>query len=125
MRLISKRHRANIWPIYDEIRLAKKACRPQNIEATEMSVIVPLEERLKHNDRRFLEMFTEELLPYLESVPPGSALEIEAESKAGADGSTGFSSYNQAFSLDNRDVSNSSLFSYSRDIFHAFGEKRL
>ena len=38
-------------------------------------------------------------------------LEIEVESKVGFDGSTGLTMYNQAFSTENEDVSDSALLS--------------
>ena len=40
MRLISKEFNADIWPTYDAVLEAKKACRPDNISYSETAVTV-------------------------------------------------------------------------------------
>ena len=75
------------------------------------AVIVSLEERLKHNDKRLFKLPENKFQEQLKDVPDGGILEVEGESKIGFDGSTGNSIYNQAFSLENRDVSEHSLLS--------------
>ena len=111
MRLMSKEFNADIWPTYDAVLEAKKECRPDNISYSETAVTVPLSERLKHNDRRFLSIHQPEITSLLRDIPPNGKLEIEVESKVGFDGSTGLQVYNQAFSLENKDTNESSLLS--------------
>ena len=52
MRLTSKAHFADIWPIYDDVLAEKEKCRPEKISATESAVTVPLNERLKQNGNK-------------------------------------------------------------------------
>ena len=110
MRLISKLHNSDIWPLYDDVLKAKQECRPENISFSEMSIVVPISERVKQNDRRFLSLFDAEVNAHLDATNE-PILEIEVESKVGFDGSTGLTMYNQAFSTENEDVSDSALLS--------------
>ena len=110
MRLFTKQHNADIWPVYDEILKVKQECRPENVSFSEMSIVVPISERLKQNDRRFLSLFESEVKAQLDATNV-SGIEIEVESKVGFDGSTGLSMYNQAFSPENEDASDSALLS--------------
>ena len=110
-RLISKDHGADIWPTYNDVLAAKKDCRPSGGSYQETAVVVPVEERLKHNDRRLLKIYKVKFEELLEDVAEGGVLEVEAEGKIGFDGSTGNAIYNQAFSLENRDASDESLLS--------------
>ena len=110
-RLISKEHGADIWPSYVKVQAEKKHARPENIKFEETSAIVPLADRLRHNDKRIAEVFAERIQELLQDVPDGGTLEVVGESKAGFDGSTGNSVYQQAFSLENRDTTEESLLS--------------
>ena len=110
-RLMSKSHGADIWPTYNEIRAAKKLCRPANIKYGETAVIAPLSERLRHNDERLVKIFDIRFHALLQDVAENGTLVIEGEEKIGFDGSTGNSIYNQGFSLDNRDATEASLLS--------------
>ena len=110
-RLMSKSHGADIWPSYEEVLAAKKPCRPANIKYEETAVIVPLSERLRHNDERLVKIFDIRIHALLQDVEENGTLVIEGESKIGFDGSTGNALYNQRFSLDNRDATDASLLS--------------
>ena len=110
-RLMSKSHGADIWPVYHDVLAAKILCRPNGISYDETAVIVPLEERLKHNDKRLFQLCQDQFQDLLKEVPENGILEVEGEAKIGFDGSTGNSIYNQAFSIENRDVSEDSLLS--------------
>ena len=111
MRLFSKSHGADIWPPYDEILAAKEECRPNDIQYTETSAIVSIPERLKQNDKRFLQLCKDDIAKELDSLPLGGSLDVEVESKVGFDGASGLSIYNQPFSTANEDTSESSLLS--------------
>ena len=111
MKQISKEHHADIWPNYNKIVEAKNMCRPANIKYSENSVILGLFDRLKHNDVRFLDLFSNEIKELLKEVPNNGILKLESESKIGFDGCTGHSIYNQSFSLENCDTNESSLLS--------------
>ena len=110
-RHLSKDHGANIWPSYTRLQEEKTKCRPDNIDYQETAVTVPLIDRLRHNDRRIAEVYKGRIEELLQDVPDGGTLEIVGESKAGFDGSTGNSVYQQAFSLDNQDATDESLLS--------------
>ena len=110
IRLISKQHHSDIWPVYEDVLRAKRECRPENISCKEMSIVVPIPERVKQNDRRFLSLFDAEVDLQLNATNEPT-LEIEVESKVGFDGSTGLTMYNQAFSTENEDASDSALLS--------------
>ena len=72
-------------------------------------MIVPLKDRLWHNDQRLFTLCGGKIGELLQKVPPGGTLTIQAESKFGWDGSTGQSIFNQTFSPDNEDASDASL----------------
>ena len=110
-RLMCKSHGADIWPTYHDVLAAKKLCRPTGITYGETAVTVPIENRLRHNDERLLQIYNLKFQDLLEDVEDGGVLEVEGEAKIGFDGSTGNSMYNQAFSLENRDASDESLLS--------------
>ena len=110
-RLLSKSHGADIWASYNELIEAKNRCRPADIHYEEMSVIVPLVERLRHNDNRFIELFDANIKEHLQDIEDGGTLLIEVEGKIGFDGSTGNAIYNQKFNLENRDKTEESLLS--------------
>ena len=110
-RLLSKEHEADIWPTYDDIKEVKKSCHPANISYGETAVIVPLAERLRHNDERLVKIYDVRFQGLLKPVPDGGTLDLDSEDKIGFDGSTGNSMFNQAFSLENRDASDESLLS--------------
>ena len=54
VREISRVHGAAIWPSYKEIQNAKQQCRPADIEATDHSAFVPLQQLLDHTTRKIL-----------------------------------------------------------------------
>ena len=110
-RLMSKEHGADIWPTYGDVQDGKKLCRPANIKYEETAVVVPLSDRLRHNDERLLKIFSDRFQVLLQDFEEGGTLDVEAEEKIGFDGSTGNSIYNQKFSVDNRDASDASLLS--------------
>ena len=110
-RLTSKAQNADIWPSYKNVLAAKQHCRPENISFEETEVIVPLSERLRHNDARLMKMHEAKFQELLQAVPEGGVLEVDVDDKIGFDGSTGNSIYNQKFSLENRDATDSSLLS--------------
>lgn len=110
-RVISKSHGADIWPPYADIQAAKKDCRPSNVKYEETAVVVPLSDRLRHNDERLIKIFATRFETLLQDIGDGGTLDVEAEEKIGFDGATGNAIYNQRFSLENRDASDSSLLS--------------
>jgi hypothetical protein len=88
---------------------AKECCIPPNIDYQEMSAIIPIKDRLHHNDKCLIEICDFEIKKLLEQTPEGGVIKLIAISKFGFDGSTGHSMYNQAFSLENQDTSDASL----------------
>ena len=56
-RLICKSHGADIWPTYNDVLAAKKPCRPPGISYGETAVILPIENRLRHNDERLMKIY--------------------------------------------------------------------
>ena len=110
-RLLSKSYGADIWASYKDVLKAKERCRPADIHYDEAAVVVPLVERLRHNDNRVIELFDASIKEHLQDIEEGGTLLIEVEGKIGFDGSTGNAIYNQKFSLENRDKTEESLLS--------------
>ena len=109
MRTISKENNADIWPPYPQVAGVKEDGRPANIQYGETAVKVDLPDRLAKNDSAFMELYETEIGQLLGQVELGGTLRLECEGKVGFDGSSGHSIYNQKFSLENRDVSDSNL----------------
>ena len=109
LRLISKQNSADIWPSYKEVLKAKEKSRPENIQYDEAAVSVGLSDRLAKNDAAFMELCETEIGLLLRDVEIGGTLRVDCEGKVGFDGSTGHSMFNQKFSLENRDKTDSSL----------------
>lgn len=49
---------ANIWPNYNQVREAKKNCRPEGVCYGETEVVVSLQALLDHTTKRLLEKVT-------------------------------------------------------------------
>ena len=101
LRLAAKKLGSDIFPTYNELRLMKIQCYPDNVEITESSASVKLEALLHHTAVRLLESLPESTLRIMES-------QLTLVLKWGCDGSSGHSAYKQLFS-DGR-VSDGSLF---------------
>ena len=56
IRAISKEKGADIWPSYKEIQSAKLECRPEEIEVSDHSAFVPLQQLLNHTTKRILDL---------------------------------------------------------------------
>jgi hypothetical protein len=56
VRAICKENGADIWPSYKEIQNAKEQCRPEEIEVSDHSAFVPLQQLLHHTTSRILEL---------------------------------------------------------------------
>ena len=54
IREISKEKGADIWPSYKEIQSAKLHCRPEEIEISDHTAFVPLQQLLDHTTKRIL-----------------------------------------------------------------------
>ena len=54
VRAISKEKGADIWPSYKEVQSAKEKCRPEEIEVSDHSASVPLQQLLDHTTKRIL-----------------------------------------------------------------------
>ena len=109
LRAISLEHGANIWPSYHLLLDEKKECRPNNVQYSETAVVVGLQDRLSKNDEAFLDLCGTEIGSLLKGVELGGTLKVDCIGKAGFDGSTGHSVYNQKFSPENRDTSDAAL----------------
>lgn len=91
IRQFSKAWHCDIYPSYNELREAKKECRPRHIEVTETRASVPLHSLLQHTARRFLESKSEDELDAMEP-------ELTLVAKWECDGSSGHSVNSQPFS---------------------------
>ena len=66
VRMNSLDHNSNIYPPYNKVRSAKTKCLPDNIEITEMSASVPLQDLLDHTVKRLIEVQEEVLTSQFE-----------------------------------------------------------
>ena len=75
-----------------------------------MSIVVPIPEHVKQNDRCFLSLFDAAVNSHPDAANE-SLLEIEVESKVGFNNFIGVTVYNHALSTENEDASDSALLS--------------
>lgn len=94
----------DIFPNYTKIIEAKKNCYPNNIEITEKSAKVGLQDLLDHTSRRILNTKTQVDIEALEED------HLTLHTKWGCDGASGQSEYMQKFSNPSMDLSDSNLF---------------
>ena len=57
IRSTCKENGADIWPSYHEILAAKSDSRPKDVEITDNSAVVPLQQLLNHTTARILEKY--------------------------------------------------------------------
>lgn len=101
----AKLHNCNLYPNYKEIVNAKKAAYPCGIEVSEKSCEIPLQSLLQHTTSRLLEALQ---LPLSSNEEENKFILM---CKYGFDGSSGQSTYKQAWSEDN--LNDQSLFTTS------------
>ena len=94
-RRISKSDNTDIWPAYNDILAEKKECYPPGAIFTDFKASVTLGDRLRHNDNRLRILKAKKIKMLLQDIPEGGTLHLICENKAGFDGSTGHSQYNQ------------------------------
>lgn len=94
----------NIFPSYRKIIEAKKQCYPDNIDVTEKSAKVSLQDLLDHTSRKILETTTQDDIETLEEE------HLILHTKWGCDGASGQSEYMQKFSNPVVKISDSHLF---------------
>lgn len=82
------------FPSYKVVQGAKKNCYPENIKATETSVEVPLQDLLNHTVHRLLQSIEEVVATH---IVDSELDQLCLFTKWGFDGSSGHSSYKQAF----------------------------
>ena len=96
MKAASTSKGANIWPDYNQILEAKKKCRPEGIEVSELEASVPMQNLLDHTGKR---IFSEDLELYekvkLLAAKNGGELNVTMYFKYGMDGCGSFSSFMQ------------------------------
>ncbi|XP_065675290.1 uncharacterized protein LOC136091543 [Hydra vulgaris] len=80
----------HIYPSYNNIRLSKAKCYPENIFVDDYSAHVPLQELLKHTVKRLCEVQA----PVISTMLDGLT-RLTLRCKAGFDGATGQSMYKQ------------------------------
>lgn len=81
------------FPSYKIVQEAKKECYPKNITVTEICASVTLQALLDHTSERLIQV----LEPVIESLENEELQQLCLISKWGFDGSSGHSSYKQAF----------------------------
>lgn len=109
-RLLSKEHKADIFPAYNKIRDTKTECRPPAIfmMVNDVSAALPLQELLNHTASRLLLLQTE-VLQAVQSIHK-NALNLKLQIKWGVDGSSDHARYNQKFENENTENSDANLF---------------
>lgn len=85
---------ADRFPSYKVVQVAKRLCYPDNILITETSASVPLQQLLDHTARRLIQSIEEVVKTHVAVIDFDKLCLI---SKWGFDGSSGHSSYKQAF----------------------------
>ncbi|KAG4079505.1 hypothetical protein HA402_005202 [Bradysia odoriphaga] len=99
---------SNLYPIYNKLLEAKKCCYPDgNIEITDRSVQIPLQNLLDHTVKRLVEACDKSIF---ENVDRHG---LEMITKWGMDGASGQSLYKQIFVDDDGSSSDNSVFMIS------------
>ncbi|KAL4126307.1 hypothetical protein QTP88_010529 [Uroleucon formosanum] len=107
IRIGSKKRNCNIYPSYEILKIEKKKCYPDNINVTEISCEIPLQDLLNHTTKRILQ------IPTIKSMEQ-TMTNLEIIYKWGCDGSSGQAQYNQNFSgLTSSSTTDSDLFMFS------------
>lgn len=91
IRLQNKERKADIYPTYNDVLIAKKECYPQGIITTEKGSKVPLQQLLDHTASRVLKIVTEIFKKYIEEG------EYTLVYKWGMDGTSDQARYKQRF----------------------------
>jgi hypothetical protein len=96
MKAASTSKGANIWPDYNQVLEAKKKCRPEGIEVSELEASVPMQNLLDHTGKRIFSDDPEltETLKLL-ATKNGGELNVTLYFKYGMDGCGSFSSFMQ------------------------------
>lgn len=90
-RVGAKKRKADIYPRYSSVVLAKKACYPKDICVTETKSSVPLQSLLNHNSERIFNILSHTGTRF-------EAGEFKLLGKWGLDGSSDQALYRQSFS---------------------------
>ncbi|XP_072022020.1 LOW QUALITY PROTEIN: uncharacterized protein [Amphiura filiformis] len=95
VRLAAKSKHADIYPPYNDVLDAKKACYPDNISVTEDSAKVPIQSLLDHTTLRIIQQEKEKITQVIENLEEDEQLNCDLVCKWGFDGSSGQSEYKQ------------------------------
>lgn len=106
LRKAAKNKNCHLYPSYDEVLKAKKACYPEDIEVTETTGKVKLQSLLNHIVRR-LAIIQDEVLSRV--IDKNDTAVFEMTYKWGFDGSSNHSIYKQRFQ-ESCDAADSDLF---------------
>lgn len=106
LRKAAKNKNCHLYPSYDEVLKAKKACYPEDIEVTETTGKVKLQSLLNHIVRR-LAIIQDEVLSRV--IDENDTAVFEMTYKWGFDGSSNHSIYKQRFQ-ESCDAADSDLF---------------
>ena len=91
---ISDTQEAHFLPNYDDVVEEKKKCLPENIEITEDSAIVPLDDMMTHTfDRHMLDPSFKEMVVRLVKRNAGEKLKLQFYYKSGYDVASGQSQF--------------------------------
>lgn len=94
IRSSAKSHNSTLYPNYESITAAKKRCYPENLQISEDTAEVSLQNLLDHTTSRLFESLKE----VLDTVKPEDCNNLHLICKWGCDGSSGMSQYKQQFS---------------------------
>lgn len=105
IRLGSKKRNCDIYPSYENIKIAKQNCYPDNMDIGESSCQIPLQNLLDHTAKRICQISDVCEINF-------SATNLEMLYKWGCDGSSGQSQYRQNFN-DDSSITDQSVFMFS------------
>lgn len=107
LRKTSKKQKALIYPTYEELVAAKKACYPSNINVTEIGCSIPVQDSVDHIARRIAK------IPTVYFNPETS---YEMIYKYGGDGSSNQALYKQRFLTAERSESEGRFVNFEMTI---------
>ena len=101
LRSSTKRKHIDLYPPYNDVREAKRKCYPANIQVSDHSAKVPLQDVLDHTSTRIIEQSQESVTEAVKGTQEGDDLKLTLVCKWGFDGASGHSAYKQTFSSPN------------------------
>jgi len=105
MRLETLASGADIWPSYNEVRMAKSKLRPSQevMTISETSASVPIQSLINHTAKRLIDLQAPVILEYVRKNKLTN-IDVILTCSWGFDGSSGHSEYNNVMQINRKKI---------------------